>query len=60
MTRRLKAGIVEPEETSFIQRLGKHVPAATNINAKKLLGGTRRQQGDLISLFQLFKIREVG
>jgi hypothetical protein len=28
MTRRLKAGVVEPEETAVaMQRLGKHVPA---------------------------------
>jgi hypothetical protein len=31
VTRRLKAGIVEPEQTFIArQRLGKHVPAAMN------------------------------
>jgi hypothetical protein len=31
----LKAGIVQPEETFTVrQRLGKHVPAATNTKAK--------------------------
>jgi hypothetical protein len=31
---RLKAGIVEPEEMTLVRkRLGKHIPAATNIHA---------------------------
>jgi hypothetical protein len=34
VTRRLKAGIVGPEQTSIArQRLGKHIPAATNTQA---------------------------
>jgi hypothetical protein len=34
MTWRLKAGIVEPEQTSITtQRLVKHIPAATNTQA---------------------------
>jgi hypothetical protein len=34
VTRRLKAGIVEPEEASTaMQRFDKHVPAATNTQA---------------------------
>jgi hypothetical protein len=35
VTRRLKAGIAEPEQTSIAeQRLGNHVPATTNSNER--------------------------
>jgi hypothetical protein len=35
VTWRLKAGIVKPEQTTIArQRLGKHIPAATNTQAK--------------------------
>jgi hypothetical protein len=61
MAWRLKAGIVEPEETVVAKQcLRKQVPAATNTHAKKLLVGTHRQreQGDLRNLLLVFRNKE--
>jgi hypothetical protein len=61
VTWRLKAGMVDPEETTVPrQRLGRRVPAATNAHAWKLLERehTHSQQSGLISLFSLFQTKE--
>jgi hypothetical protein len=45
------------KDSLLMQRLGKHVPLATNRHAKKV-GGRHRQQGDLISLLLLFQNKQ--
>jgi hypothetical protein len=54
----MKAGMIEPEETAVArQRLGKHVPAETNIYSKKVWGNRHTASGPY-KTFSFFQTKE--